>query len=201
VHSLRGKRTPREGAGQLPAFLLEIGASYPTNYLPACRTTPAEQQAAVLLGKGDAFMSLVKRHPLVTFFVLTYAIAWGFWPVGSFGAFAPLIAVLIMIPLSQGVAGLKQLGLRMIRWRVRWYWYVVAIALPIAVVAVSAVLNVALGASAPSLASYGSFTTVLMVFAIRLVNPLDGPLGEEPGWRGFALLGCKGPVSRRLCPP
>jgi hypothetical protein len=99
VHSLRGKRTPREGAGQLPAFLLEIGASYPTNYLPACRTTPAEQQAAVLLGKGDAFMSLVKRHPLVTFFVLTYAIAWGFWPVGSFGAFAPLIAVLIVIPL------------------------------------------------------------------------------------------------------
>ena len=26
-----------------------------------------------------------------------------------------------------------------------------------------------------------------MVFAVRLINPLDGPLGEEPGWRGFAL--------------
>jgi hypothetical protein len=26
-----------------------------------------------------------------------------------------------------------------------------------------------------------------MVFAIRLVNPGDGALGEEPGWRGFAL--------------
>lgn len=25
-----------------------------------------------------------------------------------------------------------------------------------------------------------------VVFAIRLVNPLDGPMGEEPGWRGFA---------------
>jgi membrane protease YdiL (CAAX protease family) len=27
----------------------------------------------------------------------------------------------------------------------------------------------------------------LLAFAVRLVNPLDGPLGEEPGWRGFAL--------------
>jgi membrane protease YdiL (CAAX protease family) len=27
---------------------------------------------------------------------------------------------------------------------------------------------------------------VLVVFAVRLVNPADGPLGEEPGWRGFA---------------
>src|SRR5437763_16435921 len=26
-----------------------------------------------------------------------------------------------------------------------------------------------------------------MVFAVRLVNPLDGPLGEEPAWRGYAL--------------
>jgi membrane protease YdiL (CAAX protease family) len=28
---------------------------------------------------------------------------------------------------------------------------------------------------------------MLMVFAIRLVNPMDGPLGEEPGFRGYAL--------------
>jgi uncharacterized protein len=31
-----------------------------------------------------------------------------------------------------------------------------------------------------------------MVFAIRLVNPGDGALGEEPGWRGFALPGLQG---------
>ena len=29
--------------------------------------------------------------------------------------------------------------------------------------------------------------TMLMMFAIRLVNPLDGPMQEELGWRGFAL--------------
>jgi uncharacterized protein len=28
-----------------------------------------------------------------------------------------------------------------------------------------------------------------MVFAVRLVNPADGPLGEHPGWNGVALPG------------
>ena len=37
--------------------------------------------------------------------------------------------------------------------------------------------------------TFSSVTTFLLVFALRLVNPTDGPLGEEPGWRGFALPG------------
>jgi hypothetical protein len=136
-------------------------------------------------------LSVVKRRPIITFFVLTYAIGWGCIPFWTFQAGAPFIAALIVIPLTQGASGLKQLGLRMIRWRVRWYWYAVAIALPLGVLVLTAGLNVALGASAPSLA-FGSLTTVLMVFAVRLVNPADGPLGEEPGWRGFALPGLQG---------
>ena len=41
----------------------------------------------------------------------------------------------------------------MIRWRVRWYWYALAIGIPLAVLGLIVGLNVALGASAPSLAS------------------------------------------------
>ena len=26
-----------------------------------------------------------------------------------------------------------------------------------------------------------------MVFVVRLINPLDGPMGDEPGWHGLAL--------------
>jgi uncharacterized protein len=139
----------------------------------------------------SSLLSVVRRHPIITFFVLTYAIAWGCIPFWTFQAGAPFIAALIVIPLTQGWAGLKELGLRMIRWRVRWYWYVVAVGLPLAVVTVTAGLNVALGASAPSLA-FGSVSTILLVFAVRLVNPGDGALGEEPGWRGFALPGLQG---------
>jgi uncharacterized protein len=140
-------------------------------------------------------MSLVKRHPLITFFVLTYAIGWGLIPFWTFQAGSPFIAALIVIPLTQGLSGLKELGLRMIRWRVRWYWYVVAIGVPLAVIGLTAGLNVALGASVPSLAGVGSVSTVLMMFAIRLVNPGDGALGEEPGWRGFALPGLQSTLS------
>jgi membrane protease YdiL (CAAX protease family) len=140
-------------------------------------------------------ISLVKRHPIITFFALTYAIGWGLIPFWTFQAGSPFIAALIVIPLTQGLSGLKELGLRMIRWRVRWYWYVVAIGVPLAVIGLTAGLNVALGASVPSLAGVGSVSTILMMFAVRLVNPGDGALGEEPGWRGFALPGLQSTLS------
>jgi hypothetical protein len=136
-------------------------------------------------------LSAIRRHPIITFFVLTYVIAWGFVPFGSFGAFAPLVAALIVIPICQGLSGLKELGLRMIRWRVRWYWYAVAIGLPLAVHLAIVGLNFAAGAGLPSL-TFASLTTFLTVFAIRLVNPTDGPLGEHPGWNGVALPGLQG---------
>src|SRR5215217_6835479 len=140
-------------------------------------------------------ISAIRRRPIITFFVLAYAISWVGWPLYAAGvwpipflASGPLLAALIVIPITQGRSGLRELGLRMIRWRVRWYWYAVALGLPLGVELVSVALNVAFGASAPSLAQVGPFT-ILMVFAVRLIDPLDGPLGEEPGWRGFALPG------------
>ena len=79
----------------------------------------------------------------------------------------------------------------MIRWRVRWYWYAVALVLPLAVHLITVSLNVAAGVGiAPQ--GFTSLTGLLMVFAVRLINPLDGPLGEDPGWRGFALPGLQG---------
>ena len=133
-------------------------------------------------------MAAIRRHPLITFFVLTFLISWGFLPFEAVGFVAggPFIAALIVTALTQGWAGLSDLGSRIIRWRVRWYWYVLAIGLPLAVQLVNVVLNAALGAPGPSLAQFSPVYAVLVVFAVRLVNPADGPLGEEPGWRGFA---------------
>ena len=44
----------------------------------------------------------------------------------------------------------------------------------------------ALGAAAPGLGRL-TWSGLVTVFAVRLVNPMDGPLGEEPGFRGYAL--------------
>jgi membrane protease YdiL (CAAX protease family) len=132
-------------------------------------------------------MSAARRHPLVTFFVLTYALTWGFLPLGIFGTTGPLVAALIVLAITDGWAGLRELGSRMIRWHVGWYWYAVAIGLPLAVHVVTVGLNLALGAGVPSLAQFSPLSGIILVFAVRLIDPLDGPVGEEPGWRGFAL--------------
>ena len=64
---------------------------------------------------------------------------------------------------------------------------VVALGLPLAVHLITVALNVALGAGAPSLAQFSPLSGIILVFALRLVSPLDVPLGEEPGFRGLAL--------------
>lgn len=137
--------------------------------------------------------NVVKRHPIITFFVLAYAISWGgllFESVGFLPS-GPFFAALIVIPVTRGVAGLKELGLRIIRWRVRWYWYVAALGVPLAVHLAYAGINVAAGADVPSI-TFTSLTTFLMAFALRMVNPADGPLGEHPGWNGVVLPGLQG---------
>ena len=139
-------------------------------------------------------LSVIRKHPLVAFFVLAYALSWWPWPLYAAGvpgepflSFGPLVAAVIVLAVTAGRPGLRALVARMLRWRVRWYWYAVALALPLTVDALASAINVALGAPAPTFGPGAPWYSVIMVFAIRLVNPLDGPLGEEPGWRGFAL--------------
>jgi hypothetical protein len=75
---------------------------------------------------------IVREHPLTAFFLLAFAVAWVFLPFRSFGAFGPLVAALVVIPICQGRAGLRRLGSRLIRWRVPWYCWVLAFGVPLA---------------------------------------------------------------------
>ena len=54
---------------------------------------------------------------------------------------------------------------------------------------VSAVIGIsfALGTPVSVLDSLDPWYLLLALFLFRLINPMDGPMGEEPGWRGFAL--------------
>ncbi len=137
----------------------------------------------------NTITSFVKRHPLVTFFALSFVLTWGFLPLESVGFLTagPFFATLIVASITQGWVGLRELGARMLRWRVGWRWYVIAIGLPLLIHLSAVALNMALGASAPSLTRVGPWYGVVLAFALRLINPADGPLAEEPGWRAFAL--------------
>jgi uncharacterized protein len=137
---------------------------------------------------------LVRDHRLVAFFGLAYALSWGFWPLAAAVGFpfpffpgGPLLAALIVAAATEGRAGLRALGARMGRWRVGWPWYAVAVGVPVAVALGATALNVGLGAPAPAVGQPGALAGLLLAFAVRLIDPTDGPLGEEPGWRGYAL--------------
>jgi membrane protease YdiL (CAAX protease family) len=134
----------------------------------------------------NGFRAFVRRRELVIFFALSYLIAWSTLPWGSFLAFSPLFSAIIVVSIAEGWRGLAQLGRRLIRWRVNWIWYAAAIGLPLVVHAVAIGLNMAAGAPAPSLAQFHPWYSVLLLFGLRMVNFTDGPMGEEPAWRGFA---------------
>jgi membrane protease YdiL (CAAX protease family) len=139
--------------------------------------------------------SVVKRHPLIAFFVLTYALSWLAWPLWASGlypiapvfSFAPFLAGLIVLAIAHGKGGVGGLLRRMVRWRVGIGWYAVALLVPAGITVAAAVLNVLLGARAPSEADLGGWTGLLPGFAIALLIPGLGGAWEEPGWRGFAL--------------
>src|SRR4029434_2296136 len=80
---------------------------------------------------------LVRRHPLVAFFVLAYVLTWWIYPLlkfspllGLFGLFGPALAAIIMAAVTGGKAGVKALLSRVVLWRVGLPWYVVALGLP-----------------------------------------------------------------------
>jgi membrane protease YdiL (CAAX protease family) len=138
--------------------------------------------------------SVVKQHPLVTFFVLAYALSWWAWipytlglfpnPVASFG---PFLAALLVLMVAHGKSGVVGLLRRMVRWRIGLRWYAVALLLPVGLALAATVLNVMLGARAPSSAELGGWTGLLSTFAFVLLIPGLGGAWEEPGWRGYAL--------------
>ena len=139
-------------------------------------------------------MGWLKHHWRLAFFVLAYAISWASWPFFAAGLMlrmeflpvGPLAAAVVVIALTEGRPGFRAWGRRLIRWRVGWIWYAVALLLPAALVLVTGLVTMALGAAAPGLGRL-TWGGLLTVFAVRLVNPMDGPLGEEPGFRGYAL--------------
>ena len=139
----------------------------------------------------------MKRHPQITFFVLAYAVAWAFVPFGSFGAFGPLVAALVVIPLTRGRAGLRELGSRLVRWRVRWFWYLVALGLPLAIHLVTAGLHTAME-TAFRVTCRGIRGSP---FLVRLVNPTDGPLARNRAGAGSPFRGCKAGTRLSRPPP
>lgn len=140
----------------------------------------------------------LKRHPLLAFFVLAYAITWpGWWleAAGSqFGAllgyFGPAIAAILVSAIAGGREALGELLVRLFRWRVPFRWYLVAVLLPVGSVLVALALPVPAGDAVyqtePGLLS-PLVPQLGLVLGFGSLYGVVVAAGEELGWRGYAL--------------
>lgn len=131
------------------------------------------------------------RWQLVLFLALAYALSW--WP--AFGLLTnpdaapmipigPSVAALVVVAGVYGRPAVRALLRATVKARIgRWWW---TAAIPFAVAAATATLTVFAGGAAPSGADVAMAATTALV-TLPLVLVLNGPLGEELGWRGYVL--------------
>ena len=137
---------------------------------------------------------------LLTFVVLAFGWTWGLLWVGATfplqppwmgtavliaSAFGPSLAGVTTVALFEGLAGLKLWLKRCLFWRVGWGWYAIAAFVPLGMMVLALALYAAIGGALPLSPASGHWWLSVLIFGQILL--LGGPLGEEFGWRGYAL--------------
>jgi membrane protease YdiL (CAAX protease family) len=163
--------------------------------------------SSVASAHESGLKAFAKRHPLTAYFTLAFALMWVFvipimlsqrglgiislpdplidifFLVATFSG--PLPAALIVTTLIDGREGRRQLVQRMFQWRVGLGWYLLLlVGYPLIFLTGLSFYS----GAAPWVALIQNwpliFTFYLPAAAFGIIFP---SLGEEPGWRGFAL--------------
>jgi membrane protease YdiL (CAAX protease family) len=154
----------------------------------------------VIVGDRPSAAAVVRRHQLAAFLVLTFAISWTLWlglaaaslPItittgavlNAFAIAGPSLAALVLT-VGLGRRALRELMAGFSPARLAGPWSAVALILPLVMMSIAIATAVALlGTPPPHLT--GGLLGVLLAEFVRILF-LGGPLGEELGWRGFAL--------------
>ncbi len=165
-------------------------------------TTPAQVSDSRAAGSssrqvpspGGRLIGHVRRRPLLTFFLLSCLFSW--WPAvlgavgvssGGLAGFGPFLAAVVVLALTRGRAGVKDLLVRMVRWRVAPSAYLVALGVPLAVTGTAVLLTVVAAGGQMSRSGLAAWTQVPVMIVLMLLIPGMGGAWEEPGFRGYAL--------------
>jgi hypothetical protein len=150
--------------------------------------------------------TFIKRHPLLTYFTLAFAISWGgvliiVGPSRIPGTTEQIemlfpLAILVMLPgpsvagilltgLVHGRAGLREFRSRLLRWRVGIRWYAVAIlTTPLLATAVLLTLSLLSPEFLPGIITREDKASLLL---LGIAAGLMTGFFEELGWAGFAV--------------
>lgn len=174
-------------------------------------TAASEKDSAQRSAEARGPRAFVRRHALLSFYTLAYAMSWLAWVpyilsksglgvlqisfpellgttqlVGVLpGAYlGPLGAAFVVTAVAEGREGLRRWGGRLFRLGVGLRWYVLAfLGVPVLIMAGTLVLPGALaGLGFPPL------QLLLIYVPFLLLQLLTTGLAEEPGWRDFALV-------------
>jgi membrane protease YdiL (CAAX protease family) len=143
------------------------------------------------------------KAPLAGYFLLAYGISWAIgiplaitarwnqqplpFSIHYLIAYGPMLSALIMTWLTDGLDGLKELLARILKWRVQPVWWLVAFS-PLGLFAVFAIMKRFIQGEWMDFGLLGqvNFLPNLGLGALFLWIFTFG-LGEEIGWRGYAL--------------
>ena len=145
--------------------------------------------------------TFIKANPLISFFLMTFAFTWLFWlsiyvlhlssTAGYLpfliGAAGPSLMAFAVSAIIDGKGEVRNLWKRITVWRASLLWYLVALFFPALIVLGGIGLYRLTSGELPSFALLGKIWYLLPV-ALITGTLLGGPLEEEFGWRGFALV-------------
>jgi hypothetical protein len=144
--------------------------------------------------------SFARRNPLASFYLLAYAITWGIWiPMAATSLdisttlgralhvaaiFGPTVAALLLTAIYRRALGVRELLRRLAQWHVNLGWYAVALLMFPVTMLLAIAMAVALGGPTPDFSNPGDLAVLLALDSLMIIA---GSLGEEIGWRGYAL--------------
>lgn len=149
---------------------------------------------------GNTLSPARGNSALVTFFALSFGWTWACWAAAKVAegrsaglttvlllasAFGPSLAAVVTVLAFDGRLGLARRLKLCLDWRLGWSRYVLALLGPVLVILGALGLHAALGGSLRPSAAEGKYLRALWLIVPTTL--LGGPLGEEFGWRGFAL--------------
>lgn len=156
------------------------------------------------------FQRIVKNHPFLSFVILAFSITWVGSSIYHFSFqkrsielpaifallssfiwyYGPCLAALVVTRMTKGNLGIRNLFKRMLQWRVKWSCYLFIVLYPVAlhlsVVGLDYLIN---GTTITFLQAEGvpQGNVIVILLGLILLQIFQRGIGEETGWRGFAL--------------
>ncbi|MEK6222093.1 MAG: CPBP family intramembrane metalloprotease, partial [Chloroflexota bacterium] len=134
---------------------------------------------------------VIERHQISIFFILTFVLSWYPWYAGiavEVLNIGPSLAAFIVVLIVSGKRGFINLLRPFIRWKAGLGWWGIAIFGTAGIFLFGLGTHLVLGGEAPPFIMIREELNLIPLYLVMVVlMPWNGPVGEEFGWRGFAL--------------